>query len=95
MAVTSKNQVVRMTADNDTYGSGLGKLKVCGVRLVGGSDAATALIKLTDTNGAVLMSLKTAAASGVDESQIEFTVDGGLIHLDLTGTAAEVFVYLE
>lgn len=95
MATTSANQVVRMTADNDQYGSGLGKLRVKGVRLIGGSDAATAQIKIGDTNGQILMSLKCAAANGIDEANICFTVDGGKIHLDLTGTSAEVFIYLE
>lgn len=94
MAVTTKSQVIRMTADNDTYAPGLGRIKIKGARLVAGADAATALIKQNDTSGAVLMSLK-AAAAGTDESQICFTSDSGTLHLDLTGTDAEVFLYLE
>lgn len=94
MATTSKNNVIRLTADNDTYDiGGAGKIKVKGVRLIAGADAATALIKETDTSGAVLMSLK-AAAAGVDESQICF-VATGKIHVDMTGTSPEVFIYLE
>jgi len=93
MATTVKNNVVKMTADNDTYAPG-GKIKVRGVRLVAGVDAATAQLKSTNTSGDVLISMK-AAASSVDESQICFTCDAGTIHVDMTGTSPEVFIYLE
>lgn len=94
MAMSVKNNVIRLTADNDTYGSAGPKLKIKGVRLVAGTDAATALIKATNTAGDVLYSLK-AAAEGVDEGRICFTCDSGVIHVDLTGTSSEVFLYLE
>lgn len=95
MATTIKNNVVRLTADNDTFGQiGMGKIKIRGCRLIAGSDAATAQIKILNTDGVVLMSLK-AAANAADESQICFTVDGGIVHVDMTGTSPEVFIYLE
>lgn len=93
MATTVSNNIVRMTADNDTYAAG-GRIKIKGVRLVAGADAATALIKVTSTGGAVLCSLK-AAASSTDECQLPFTCDSGTIWLDTTGTSPEVFIYLE
>lgn len=94
MAMTQKSGVIRFTADNDTYSPGLGRIKIKGCRLVAGADAATAQIKLTDTNGQIIYSLK-AAAAGTDESHIEVAADASTIHVDMTGTSPEVFLYLE
>lgn len=93
MATTVANNVVKMTADNDTYAP-QGKIRIKGIRLISGSDAATAQLKQTNTSGATLCSLK-AASGGVDESVIEFSCDTGTLHLDLTGTSPEVYIYLE
>lgn len=92
MAVTTKNNIVRMTASLDTYTPG-GKTKIRGVRLVAGIDAATAILRATDGSGAVLYSSK-AAAAGVDESVIPWQSQEAL-HLTMTGTSPELFIYLE
>lgn len=94
MATTVANNVIRMTADNDTY-SPAGKIKVRGVRLVSGSGAAsTAQLRAGGSSGAILMSLSAAAAL-VDESQICFQCDAGALYLDLVGAGAEFYLYLE
>lgn len=93
MATTVKNNVVRMTADNDTYAPG-GKIRVRGVRLVAGIDAATAQLKATSTSGDILISMK-APANTVDDSQIAWVCDSGTLWLDCTGTSPEVYIYLE
>ena len=95
MAVTRKSNVIRMTADNDTVSIANTGFKIAGARLVAGSDAATALIKITDTSGAVLISLSANAAGATDEMSICFRCDASTLHLDLTGTGSEVFLYLE
>lgn len=95
MAVSRDSNVIRMTADDDTVTMGQGGFHIVAVRLVGGSDAATALIKETNTSGTVLFSLKTAAANGVDSFEACVRVEASTLHLDLTGTGAEVFIYLK
>lgn len=96
MAVTKTDgRIIRMTADDDVYDSGLKVLQIKGCRLVAGSGAdATAQLKKNNTNGEVVMSM-AAAQKTSDDSAIPFVVEGGTIHLDLSGTGAEVFVYLE
>ena len=94
MAVTRNANVIRMTADNDTISLGVSGINIAGVRLIAGADAATAVLKVTDTNGMVLVSLK-AAASTTDEHSIPFRCQASTLHLDLTGTSPEVFIYLE
>lgn len=84
-----------MTADNDTVTLGQGGAYIVCVRLVGGSDAATAQIKETTTSGNTLFSMKTAAANGVDSFESCVRVEASTLHLDLTGTGAEVFIYLK
>lgn len=95
MAVTRNGNVVRMTADNDTITIAKTGFRIAGFRLVAGIDAATASFKETDTNGRVIMSLKANAANATDESAIMFRCDVETLHLDLTGTTPEVFIYLE
>lgn len=95
MAMTVKNNVIEMTADNDTYGAaGLGKLKVKGVRLVAAAATSTAQIKVGSTSGQIVCSL-SCVANETDECAIPFTVDGGIIHADISGTGAIVYIYLE
>ncbi len=95
MAVTFKNNVVRMTADADSFGSAaMGRLKIQAVRLVTAGAAATASLKETDTNGAVLIKL-AAPINYSDSSDIGFRCDTGVIFANLTGAGAELFVYLE
>lgn len=95
MATNVKNNVVEMTADNDTYGNAsMGKLKIKGVRLVAAAATSTAQIKVTNTSGQILCSL-ACVANTTDESVIPFTCDAGLIHADISGAGAIVYVYLE
>ncbi len=93
MATTVKNNVIRFTADNDTYTSS-GKLKCKGARLVAAAATSTAQIKVTDTSGAVICSL-ACVANTTDECAIPFFIEGGIVHVDLSGAGAEVFLYLE
>lgn len=93
MATNVKNNVVHMTASLDTYAPS-GRIKVKGVRLVAGVDAAVATIRETDASGAVLMVLK-APAAGTEESHIPFFIGVGTFHVTMTGTSPEVFIYLE
>jgi hypothetical protein len=95
MTVTRKSNVIRVTADNDTISIAGSGLRIKTIRLVGGVDASTARIKETDTNGAVLFALN-AAAAGVDELNLDgLRIDVATLHVDLTGTAPEVFIYVE
>lgn len=94
MAVTRKSNVVVVGADNDTINLGKGGSRIAGARLVAGADAATAIFKITDTSGEVLISLK-AGAGLVDEFNICFRCDAEIIHVDISGTSPEVYLYLE
>lgn len=92
MAVTYEGSVIRMTADNDTFDN-QAKLKICGIKLVGGADASTAIIKDTDTNGMILWQGRAGAAADLYE-QVYILCDKK-IHLDLTGTTPVVYIYKE
>jgi hypothetical protein len=94
MAVTIGSKVVRFTADNDTYDFGGQKVKIKGVRLVTVAADSTAAVRLTDANGPIIYSL-TALAKTTDESNICTTLDASIVHVDLSGAAAEVFLYIE
>lgn len=95
MTVVRKSNVIRVTADNDTVSIANTGLRIKTIRLVAAADAATALIKETDTNGAVLFSLK-AAANTTDEMNLDgLRIDVSTLHVDLTGTSPEVFIYVE
>ncbi|UOF79087.1 hypothetical protein [Caudoviricetes sp.] len=94
MAVTVGSKVVRFTADNDVHDFGGQKVKVKGVRLVTAAADSTAQIKLNNTNGDIIYSL-TALAKTSDESNICTTLDATIIHVDLSGAGAEVFLYVE
>jgi len=95
MAITRQGQVIRSTADNDQYDSGLKGLDIKGVRLVAGSGAdATAQIRETDSNGGIVYSL-AAVQKTADECVIEAKIDSGKFWVDISGAGAEVFVYLE
>lgn len=94
MAVTKTDRIIRMTADDDVYSSGLKALQIKGVRLVTAAADSTAQLRKTNDSGDIILSL-TALAKTADESVIPLQVDGGVIHLDLSGAGAEVFIYLE
>lgn len=94
MAAVRKGNVITGIADNDTVTFGKGGFRIAGARLVAGADAATCSIKITDTNGQVVISLK-AGAGLVDESSIVFRCDAETLHFDVTGTTPEVYLYLE
>lgn len=92
MAVTG-SKIIRMTASLDVYASGNKKLCIKGIRLIAPADS-TAVLRKDDANGEIVCSL-TALAKTADESVIPIDVEGGKLHLTLTGTGAEVFVYLD
>jgi hypothetical protein len=95
MAVTGKGtRVLRLTADDDQVDLGQKKVKIAGVRLVTVAADSTAQIREGSSTGSILYSL-AVAAKGCDESNIPVTCDSGILWLDLSGAAAEVFVYLE
>lgn len=94
MAATRKGNVITGIVDNDTVTMGKGGFRIAGARLIAGTDAATARIKITDTSGSVIISLK-AAAEGTDECSIRFRCDAEILHFDVSGTDPEVYLYLE
>ena len=93
MAVTGRS-IIKFTEDNDTFDSGQKRLKIKGVRLVTAAADSTAVVRELNSNGTVIYSL-TALAKTSDESQICTIVDSGILHVDLSGASAEVFVYVE
>jgi len=93
MAVTGRS-IIKFTEDNDTFDSGQKRLKIKGVRLVTALADSTASIRELNSSGTVIYSL-TALAKTSDESQICTIVDSGILHVDLSGASAEVFVYVE
>ena len=94
MAAVRKGNVVTGIVDNDTINMGKGGFRIAGARLVAGADAATAVFKITDTSGQSVISLK-AGAGLVDECNICFRCDAEILHVDVSGTAPEVYLYLE
>lgn len=95
MAVTRKGNVIRMTANLDTIQLGKGGFRIINIRLVGGADASTAVIRDTDGSGHTLAVLKAAIASCNDLYVASCRMDSETLHLTLTGTAPEVYIYLE
>lgn len=94
MAVTRQGQVLRITADDDLYDSGLNGLDIKGIRLVAGASAdATASVREGGSDGGIVCSL-AAAQKTADTCDIRFQVDSGKLWVDLAGAGAEVFVYL-
>ena len=93
MAVTVGSKVIKMTATLDVFDSQQKRLIIRAVRLVSDTAKSTAKLRINDANGEIIYSL-SALADASDEAVIDVPVDGGKIHLTLTGTAPEVFIYL-
>jgi hypothetical protein len=91
MAEVTANANVIIMANADTYSPLSKKIKIKGVRLVGGSANATATLTI---NSKVIYSL-AAIIGTVDESCIPMNVEGGTITAALAGTGASLYVYLE
>ncbi len=82
---------LRLTATGDVPASPKG---ICtAIRLVGGSTAATAVIREGGSGGTIITTLK-AGIDGVDNHSHDFYYEGGL-HLTLTGTGVEATVYIK
>ena len=87
---TAVGNIVIM-ANADTYSPLSKKIKIKGVRLVGGSDLSTATLTIASK---IFYSL-AAQVGAADESNICMTCEGGTITAALTGTGASLYVYLE
>ena len=61
----------------------------CGAVLTGGSAAATAIIRDGSSSGAILATIKAAANTSFRD-ECCLAVNGGNIHVTLTGTGATV-----
>ena len=93
MAVTGK-KVIRFTADGDIIDTGLKRIKLLGARLVTVAADSVAKVRADDSNGEVLYSL-AVAAKGADDTAIPTICESGKLYVSLSGSASEVFVYLE
>lgn len=92
MAV-SGSKIIQMTASLDVYDSQQKKLLLKGARLYAAVDS-TAVLRKNDANGEVIYYL-AGLAKTTDESQLDVQIEGGKVHLTLTGAGAEVYLYLE
>lgn len=90
MAVTRKDTVIIIDADNDTVP---GPLNICGVRVVSIGASGNAQIRADQSaSGAILYSSATLASGSVDSDTIEFRAQGG-IYVNLSN--AVVYLYLD
>lgn len=96
MAVTKTDRIIRMTADDDVYNSGLKALQIKGIRLIAGAAAAcrAQVHKGIDATGPIVAAL-AAVTGSADEMVIPLQIDGGDLFLNLTESTGEVYVYLE
>lgn len=93
--ITISNNVIRCTESGDTKNLG-GVINVKGVRLVAGSGAdATGKVYNGDDNSKPLLMSLAAVQKTSDESQICFRLDSQAFYVELTGTGAELYIYLE
>lgn len=88
--VTAKSNVIIMT-NGDTYTPNGKRISVKGVRLIAGSDNATATISSSEK---VIYSL-AAVIGTADESTIPTQIDSVSLTAALVGTGATLYVYLE
>lgn len=94
MASTRNGQVIRFTADNDTYDFGLrSKITILGARLVAAAATSSAQIKTTDTSGSILINMACVANTDTEHS-IPIQIDVQVLHVDLSGAGAEVYLYV-
>lgn len=91
MAIASPSSNILIMGNGDTYTPNAKKIKIKGVRLVGGSDASTATIS---AGGKIVYSLAASATSS-DECSISSNVDGDSLTAALTGTGSTLYVYLD
>lgn len=87
MAVTRQENVIRITADNDTI---TGTYIVDSVVYIPGSGSPTVAIKETDTNGKTLWEAAGAAAIYA-QNPIRLK---GTTHIDMAGTGTVLYLYL-
>lgn len=93
MANTREGSVLRFDTTDSTYDNNA-KLKITGFKLVGNAtDASTAVVKDTDTNGQILWQGRVAINADLLE-QINIRCDRK-IHITLTGTGPILYVYTE
>lgn len=90
MAVTRRANTIRITADNDTV---TGPVRIKAINYVAGTGTPTAVMKETDTNGAVMWSANSATS---DVYGVCVKLESGIVyHFDLAGTGTEVILYTE
>lgn len=95
MAVTVKGNIVRMTAANDVYGPTQpgGKIKIQAVRLSGGSTNSQAILQNPADSKQVM--ILQCLANTSDECRACWRTDEQIKLTTLSGTGAEVYLYLE
>jgi hypothetical protein len=74
--------------------TGLRKINLLGARLVTVAADSVAKVRADDSNGEVLYSL-AALAKTADDTSIPTVCESGKLYVSLSGSASEVFVYLE
>lgn len=88
MAVTRQENVIRITADNDTI---TGTFYVNSIVYIPGSGTPSISIKETDTNGDALWECSGASAIYA-QNPIRLK---GTTHIDLAGTGTILYLYLD
>jgi hypothetical protein len=76
----------------DTSGQIDGRLRICGVKLMSGSDASTVTIKQNATGGDVVYEAK-AASAGQNYDRVQMELDSA--YVTISGTTPKVYIYLE
>lgn len=89
MAVTRKENVIVVAADDDTVD---GPLSICGIKYKAGTGTPSIAIK-ADKSSSGLTLWETASSSDVFED-VELEIKGG-IHVDLAGTGTLLYLYLK
>lgn len=88
MAVTRKENVIRIDADNDTIA---GPLKICGILYIAGS-TPSATIRADQSDAGMILWQTTSTADRFDE--VEINLQAGA-HIDLAGTGTVLYLYLK
>jgi hypothetical protein len=93
MAVTRTNNVIQITADNDTI---QGPLEICSLIYMAGTTSPSAQIKMTNTSGNILWESGTTADNARMDNYTEICVGAGdTLHFDLAGTGTKLYLYTE
>lgn len=91
MAVTTQNNVIRISADNDTL---TGIYNICSIVYKAGTTSPSVQIKKDDTSGMVLWESGTTADNARLWEQVEIRLTE-TTHFDIAGTGTVIYLYLE